>query len=49
MALAWLEVAEATESDQLVAEALRAAGAVDEAAMGKVFGYLRELRGKAHG
>jgi hypothetical protein len=43
MALQWLEVAEAAESDQLVAEALRVNGA-DEAYMEKVFGYLRSLR-----
>ena len=43
MALRWLAVAEATESDQLVSEALRATGS-DEAAAEKVFGYLRELR-----
>jgi hypothetical protein len=44
MALAWLEAAEATESDQLVAEALRATGTADDEAMARVFGYLRELR-----
>ena len=43
MALRWLAVAEATESDQLVSEALRATGS-DEGAQGKLFGYLRELR-----
>ena len=43
MALRWLAVAEATESDQLVSEALRATGS-DEAAAEKLFGYLRELR-----
>jgi hypothetical protein len=43
MALRWLAVAEATESDQLVSEALRATGS-DDAGQGKVFGYLRELR-----
>ena len=43
MALHWLAVAEATESDQLVSEALRATGS-DEAATEKLFGYLRELR-----
>jgi hypothetical protein len=42
MALRWLAVAEATESDQLVSEALRATGC--EAPTDKVFGYLRELR-----
>ena len=46
MALAWLEAAEATESDQLVAEALRATGATDEATTEKLFGYLRELRAR---
>jgi hypothetical protein len=43
MALRWLAVAEATESDQLVSEALRATG-MDGAGQEKVFGYLRELR-----
>lgn len=43
MALRWLAAAEATESDQLVSEALRATGA-DSAAQEKLFGYLRELR-----
>ena len=43
MALRWLAVAEATESDQLVSEALRATGS-DKAATEKLFGYLRELR-----
>jgi len=43
MALYWLAVAEATESDQLVSEALRATGA-DSGAQDKLFGYLRELR-----
>ena len=47
MALRWLAVAEATESDQLVSEALRATGS-DDAAQEKLFGYLCELRaGKA--
>jgi hypothetical protein len=42
MALRWLAVAEATESDQLVSEALRATAAgVDPDSL---FGYLRELR-----
>jgi hypothetical protein len=46
-ALRWLEVAEATESDQLVSEALTATG-VDAGIQEKLFGYLRELRsGKA--
>lgn len=43
MALWWLAAAEATESDQLVSEALRATGS-DDGAQEKVFGYLRELR-----
>lgn len=43
MALRWLATAEATESDQIVSEALRATGS-DEAATEKMFGYLRELR-----
>jgi hypothetical protein len=42
MALQWLEAAEATESDQLVSEALRGTGLEDSA--DRVFGYLRELR-----
>ena len=46
MALRWLEVAEATESDQLVSEALRATGGTEEQAA-KLFGYLRELRARA--
>jgi hypothetical protein len=44
MALRWLAAAEATESDQLVSEALTATGTADEAAAEKLFGYLRELR-----
>jgi hypothetical protein len=43
MALQWLAAAEATESDQLVSEALRATGS-DNAAQEKLFAYLRELR-----
>jgi hypothetical protein len=43
MALAWLAAAEATESDQLVSEALRATGSDDET-QEKLFGYLRKLR-----
>lgn len=43
MALRWFAVAEATESDQLVSEALRSTGA-DDGMQEKVFGYLRELR-----
>lgn len=42
MALQWLGAAEATESDQLVSEALRGVGLGDQA--DRVFGYLRELR-----
>ena len=44
MAIRFLEAAEATESDQLVSEALRATGACDQAGQEKLFGYLRELR-----
>ena len=43
MALNWLTVAEATESDQLLGEALRAVGVPDDTT-GRVFGYLRQLR-----
>lgn len=43
MALRWLEVADGTESDQLVSEALRATG-IDDARQERLFGYLRELR-----
>jgi hypothetical protein len=43
MAQQWLEAAEATESDQLIGEALRAA-AVSDDSQERVFGYLRELR-----
>lgn len=43
MALYWLAVAEATESDQLVSEALRATG-IGEGSQEKLFGYLRTLR-----
>ena len=46
MALRWFAVAEATESDQLVSEALRATGADDEA-QDRLFGYLRKLRDRA--
>ena len=42
MALQWLAAAEATESDQLVSEALRGTGLEDSAE--RVFGHLRELR-----
>ena len=43
MAVRFLEVAEATESDQLVSEALGAVG-MNPLAQERVFGYLRELR-----
>lgn len=43
MALGWLAAAEATESDQLVGEALRAVGVPAET-QEQLFGYLRELR-----
>jgi len=43
MALQWLEVAEATESDQLVSEALRGTG-IGDGQQERLFGYLRELR-----
>jgi hypothetical protein len=43
MALYWLETAEATESDQLVGEALRAVGISPES-VASAFGYLRQLR-----
>lgn len=46
MALGWLQVAEGTESDQLVGEALRSTGVPDEA-QESVFGYLRALRSPA--
>ena len=41
MARAWMSAAEATESDQLVAEAFRATQTGDPA---RLFGYLRKLR-----
>ncbi|HEY2090144.1 MAG TPA: hypothetical protein VGH54_29500 [Mycobacterium sp.] len=43
MALQWLEAAEATESDQLVSEAMRGTG-ISRAQQERLFGYLRELR-----
>jgi hypothetical protein len=43
MALAWLQVAEGTESDQLVSEALRGTG-VPADVQERLFGYLRHLR-----
>jgi hypothetical protein len=46
MALRWLAVAEATESDQLISEALRSTGVGCET-QEKMFGYLRELRSEA--
>lgn len=49
MGAQWLTVAEAAESDQLVAEALRTAGGIDEARIDGLFAYLRELRSPAHG
>lgn len=48
MALAWLEVAEATESDQLVSEALRGTGVPGDA-QDRLFGYLRHLRKQPEG
>lgn len=42
-ALGWLAVAEATESDQLVSEALSALR-IDDGTQERLFGYLRELR-----
>lgn len=44
MAADWMAAAEATESDQLVAEAFRAALPGYDAAADRLFGYLRELR-----
>lgn len=46
MAGHWLEIAEATESDQLVAEALRATGIAGEEDQERLFGYLRSLRSR---
>jgi hypothetical protein len=43
MALAWLQVAEGTESDQLVSEALRGTGVPGDV-QDRLFGYLRHLR-----
>lgn len=43
MAMQWLGAAEATESDQLVTEALRSTG-TDAAGQERLFGYLKELR-----
>ncbi|MEV0586345.1 hypothetical protein [Nonomuraea sp. NPDC050310] len=44
MSLVWLSAAEAAESDQVVAEALRAVGRLDEDRVEQVFTYMRELR-----
>ncbi len=44
MALQWLEAAEATDSDQLITEALRSAGRLDDGTEEKIFDYLKELR-----
>lgn len=44
MALQWLQVAEGTETDQLLAEALRATGLATVDGQARLFGYLRELR-----
>ncbi|MEV4020190.1 hypothetical protein AB0J35_57910 [Nonomuraea angiospora] len=50
MGLAWLTASEAAESDQLVTEALRAAGGLTPERIDGLFAYLRELRSKAdHG
>ncbi len=48
MALAWLQVAEATESDQLVSEALRGTGVAGDV-QDRLFGYLRHLRKQPEG
>ena len=44
MALQWMTAAEATESDQLVAEAFRATQRGNEGGLDRLFGYLRKLR-----
>jgi hypothetical protein len=44
MALQWLEAAEATESDQLVTEALRATRIASATDIVQLFGYLQKLR-----
>lgn len=44
MGLHWLEIAEASESDQLLTETLRTAGQMDAQRIEGVFAYLRELR-----
>jgi hypothetical protein len=45
MAMQWFETAEATESDQLLSETLRANG-MNNAVQENVFAYLRQLRNK---
>jgi hypothetical protein len=47
MALHWLEIAEATESDQLISEALDGTG-VGQLQTDAIFRYLRELRAHGH-
>lgn len=47
MARDWMAVAEATESDQLVSEALRAVPPGNDAVAPRLFGYLRKLRERA--
>lgn len=49
MALQWLEAAEATESDQLVTEALRATRIAGSDEIAQLFGYLRKLRERKQG
>jgi len=44
MAGAWLAAAEATESDQLVAEAFRSTQRGNDTGLDRLFGYLRRLR-----
>lgn len=43
----WMAAAEATESDQLVAEAFRATQRGNEPGLERLFGYLRKLRDRA--
>lgn len=47
MAADWMAAAEATESDQMVAEAFRATLPGNDAAAERLFGYLRKLRDHA--
>lgn len=47
MAGIWLAAAEATESDQLVAEAYRATHRGNDAGLTTLFGYLRKLRSRS--